>query len=159
MCLSRNVRQLTHKLHKLNVLWPDNSTRIFLGRKNLFLIFFSVFYCAVGNQIMAHHGRKSVNGAAKNWERKCNSCPESPGRAAEHFSLQSQNSKTTGAFHKTGFVYNICFKCLIPSTTQRQLFWNTVQKHILSPVNIIFNIAYSGCQAIARFSLINHGVF
>lgn len=42
---------------------------------------------------MAGHGRKSVHGAAEDGEGKHDGGPGSPPRAAEHLSLQSQNSK------------------------------------------------------------------
>lgn len=81
--------------------------------------FLCMFYCAVGNQVMAHHRRKSVNGVGENWERKCNSGSESPGRAAEHFSFQSQNGKTSGGF-RIRLASCLSYIC-IPSATHWQL--------------------------------------
>lgn len=60
-----------------------------------FSTFPSTFCRPAGDQVLAGHGRKSVHGAAENGERKHNGGSESPARAAEHFSLQSQNSKTS----------------------------------------------------------------
>lgn len=62
---------------------------------------FETPFCpAAGDQVLAGHRRQSVHGAAEDGERKYNSGSESPARAAEHFSLSSQNSKTSAVSFK-----------------------------------------------------------
>lgn len=61
---------------------------------------------------MAGHGRKSVHGAAEDREGKQDSGPESPSRAAEHLSLQSQNSTTSTVLTVSAAAFSadhICF--------------------------------------------------
>lgn len=62
---------------------------------------FETPFCpAAGDKVLAGHRRQSVHGAAEDGERKCNSGSESPARAAEHFSLSSQNSTTSAVSFK-----------------------------------------------------------